>query len=64
MSNLKMTILVVDDDPELLETVSEFFKDDFANVISAIDGISAYIAIKDEQPDIIFSDKLFAVEID
>lgn len=51
-------ILIVEDDLNLLHALSEFFADDFKEVLTAPDGISAYLIIKErsKKPDLIFSD--------
>lgn len=55
---MKTSILIVEDDLDLLQTVSAFFADDFDHVLSAPDGISAYISINEQvqKPDLIFAD--------
>ncbi|MGZ3774323.1 MAG: response regulator [Pseudobdellovibrionaceae bacterium] len=58
MNNLKTKILIVEDDGTLLKTLSDFFSEDFDEVVCADDGISAFLAINEspQKPDLIFTD--------
>lgn len=58
MDNSKTSILIVEDDSNLLQTLSDLFSKDFDIVLTACDGVSAYIAITEnsKKPDLIFSD--------
>ncbi len=51
-----MKILLVDDEEEILEYVSEFLRDSGHQVFTAGDGESSLHILKDEQPDIVFLD--------
>lgn len=56
MSNSLVKILVVDDDPDLLELISDRLFANGFNVIKAANGIEALNAIKKEEPMIVFLD--------
>lgn len=56
MNTLDSRVLVVEDDIDLLESLKEILALDFKHVITAVDGISAYLALEEHEPDLIFSD--------
>lgn len=56
MKVLDSRVLIVEDDIELLESLKEILSLDFNEVITAVDGISAFLAIEEQEPDLIFSD--------
>jgi CheY-like chemotaxis protein len=55
MSNDKL-ILVVDDDPDLVESVSMKLESEGLQVAKAYDGVEAWDRIKDEKPDMLILD--------
>ena len=55
MSDKKM-VLVVDDDPDLVEAVSLQLQSEDFRVAKAYDGIQAWERIKEERPDLIILD--------
>ena len=55
MSNAKL-ILVVDDDPDLVESVSIKLENENFNVQKAYDGVEAWEKIKAEKPDLLILD--------
>jgi two-component system alkaline phosphatase synthesis response regulator PhoP len=52
----KQLILVVDDDPDLVESVSMKLENENFRVAKAYDGIEAWDKIKEERPDLIILD--------
>lgn len=52
----KQLVLVVDDDPDLVESVSMKLESENFNVAKAYDGIEAWDKIKGERPDLIILD--------
>lgn len=56
MRNEVTDILVVDDDPLLVNVISEIFKEFGLVVRTASDGFAALAAIRDRVPDILISD--------
>ncbi len=55
MSNNKL-ILVVDDDPDLVEAISMKLESENYRVAKAYDGIQAWEKIKEERPDLVILD--------
>jgi len=55
MSDNKL-VLVVDDDPDLVEAISMKLESKDYNVSKAYDGIEAWDRIKEERPDLIILD--------
>ena len=55
MSNDKL-ILVVDDDPDLVESVSMKLESEGFQVAKAYDGVEAWDRIKDEKPEMVILD--------
>ena len=56
MKSYETRILIVEDDLDLLHLLKDYFANDFDHVISAVDGISAYLAVAEGNPDIILTD--------
>lgn len=58
MDNQKGAILIVEDDLTLLHALADFFSEDFDKVLSAVDGISAFMAVSDKTQtlDLVFTD--------
>ena len=56
MKNFNSRILIVEDDLNLLHYLKEFFADDFDQVVTACDGISAYLSLQEGMPDVILTD--------
>jgi len=56
MMRKEKLILVVDDDPDLVEAVSIKLKSENFRVAKAYDGIQAWDRIKEERPDVIILD--------
>lgn len=54
--NEKQLVLVVDDDPDLVESVSMKLESENFNVTKAYDGVEAWDKIKEERPDLIILD--------
>ena len=54
--NEKQRVLVVDDDPDLVESVSMKLESENFNVVKAYDGLEAWDKIKEERPDLIILD--------
>ncbi len=52
----KQLILVVDDDPDLVESVSMKLENDGFRIVKAYDGVEAWDRIKEEKPDILILD--------
>ena len=52
----KKRILVVDDDPDLVESVSMKLESENFSVAKAYDGVEAWDKIKEERPDLIILD--------
>jgi DNA-binding response OmpR family regulator len=52
----KKRILVVDDDPDLVESVSMKLESENFSVTKAYDGVEAWDKIKEERPDLIILD--------
>ncbi len=52
----KQHVLVVDDDPDLVESISMKLESDSFRVSKAYDGIEAWDKIKEERPDLIILD--------
>lgn len=52
----KQNILVVDDDPDLVESVSMKLESENFNVAKAYDGLEAWDKIKTDRPDLIILD--------
>ena len=52
----KKLVLVVDDDPDLVESVSMKLESENFNVAKAYDGVEAWDKIKQERPDLIILD--------
>ena len=52
----KQLVLVVDDDPDLVESVSMKLESENFNVAKAYDGVEALDRIKEERPDLIILD--------
>ena len=52
----KQHILVVDDDPDLVESVSMKLESENFSVTKAYDGVEAWDKIKEERPDLIILD--------
>ena len=52
----KQLVLVVDDDPDLVESVSMKLESENFNVAKAYDGVEAWDKIKQERPDLIILD--------
>jgi len=52
----KQLVLVVDDDPDLVESVSMKLESENFNVAKAYDGVEAWDKIKHERPDLIILD--------
>jgi len=52
----KQLVLVVDDDPDLVESVSMKLESENFNVAKAYDGVEALDKIKEERPDLIILD--------
>jgi len=52
----KQLVLVVDDDPDLVESVSMKLESENFNVAKAYDGVEAWDKIKGERPDLIILD--------
>jgi two-component system, OmpR family, alkaline phosphatase synthesis response regulator PhoP len=52
----KQLVLVVDDDPDLVESVSMKLESENFNVAKAYDGVEAWDKIKAERPDLIILD--------
>ncbi len=53
---MKKTILIVDDEPAILRSMSDIFSDEGYNVICAEDGSQALSLLEKETPDLIFLD--------
>ncbi|MFA7410283.1 MAG: response regulator, partial [Bacteroidales bacterium] len=51
----KARILLVDDDPEILEVLTEFLRNDY-NLLTASNGVEAYRKILSDKPDLLVSD--------
>ncbi|MFO7616775.1 MAG: hybrid sensor histidine kinase/response regulator transcription factor, partial [Bacteroidales bacterium] len=51
----KALVLLVDDDPEILEVLTEFLRDDYS-LITASNGVEAYARILADKPDLLVSD--------
>lgn len=49
-------VLIVEDDLDLLESLKEILSLDFDHVITACDGVSAFLSLEEMEPDLIFSD--------
>ncbi len=56
MSTKDLTILVVDDEPNIVEVVSAYLKRELFNVVTAFDGEEAMQRIADHNPDLIVLD--------
>ncbi|MFC1852806.1 response regulator [candidate division CSSED10-310 bacterium] len=56
MSDTKKTILVVDDEPDMVEFLVTFFQDNGFNVLTASDGKECLEKVKDVRPDLITLD--------
>lgn len=54
--NEKQLVLVVDDDPDLVESVSMKLESENFNVTKAYDGVEAWDKIKEKRPDLIILD--------
>jgi two-component system alkaline phosphatase synthesis response regulator PhoP len=54
--NDKQHVLVVDDDPDLVESITMKLESDNYRVSKAYDGIEAWDKIKEERPDLIILD--------
>lgn len=54
--NEKQLVLVVDDDPDLVESVSMKLESENFKVTKAYDGVEAWDKIKEERPDLIILD--------
>ena len=52
----KQLVLVVDDDPDLVESVSMKLESENFNIAKAYDGVEAWEKIKQERPDLIILD--------
>ena len=52
----KQLVLVVDDDPDLVESVSMKLESENFKVVKAYDGVEAWDKIKEERPDLIVLD--------
>ena len=53
---MKKTILIIDDEPDILQSMSDIFSDEGYNVITAEDGNEALSQLEKETPDLIFLD--------
>ena len=53
---MKKTILIIDDEPAILRSMSDIFSDEGYNVICAEDGSQALSLLEKETPDLIFLD--------
>ena len=53
---MKKTILIIDDEPAILQSMSDIFSDEGYNVICAEDGSQALSLLEKETPDLIFLD--------
>ncbi|SMP51291.1 response regulator [Desulfonatronum lacustre] len=49
-------ILIVDDDPEILDYLSELFEDNGYQTVTAINGVEGLDKVRAEQPDLITLD--------
>ncbi len=49
-------VLIVEDDLDLLESLKEILSLDFDQVVTACDGVSAFLSLEESEPDLIFSD--------
>ena len=56
MSNDKVILVVVDDDPDLLEAIGMKLESKNYRVTKAYDGIEAWDKIQEERPDLIILD--------
>lgn len=50
------TVLVIDDEPAILEVVAEFARMLGHEVLTAIDGVEALLLVRERRPDVIVSD--------
>ncbi len=53
---MKKTILIIDDEPDIRQSMSDIFCDEGYNVITAKDGDEALSQLENETPDLIFLD--------
>ncbi len=53
---MKKTILIIDDEPDIRQSMSDIFSDEGYNVITAEDGSEALNQLEKETPDLIFLD--------
>jgi len=53
---MKKTILIIDDEPDIRQSMSDIFSDEGYNVITAEDGNEALSQLEKETPDLIFLD--------
>jgi two-component system alkaline phosphatase synthesis response regulator PhoP len=56
--NTKKKILIIDDEPDILEFLSYNFKKNDFEVLTASDGLTGLQKMREEKPDIILSDIL------
>ncbi len=54
--NTKQLILVVDDDPDLVDSVSRKLEDNNYRTSKAYDGVEAWTKIRQERPDLVLLD--------
>lgn len=54
--NNKQLILVVDDDPDLVDSVSRKLEDNNYRTSKAYDGVEAWVKIRQERPDLVLLD--------
>ncbi len=53
---MQNTILVVDDDPAIVEFVSEALRDEGYGVVTAPNGVAALVAVRQYQPQVVVLD--------
>ncbi|MBN2809325.1 MAG: sigma-54-dependent Fis family transcriptional regulator [Deltaproteobacteria bacterium] len=53
---MKKTILIIDDEPDIRQSMSDIFRDEGYNVIAAEDGSQALSLLEKETPDLMFLD--------
>jgi len=53
---MKKTILIIDDEPDICQSMSDIFSDEGYNVMTAGDGNEALEKLEKETPDLIFLD--------
>ena len=53
---MQNTILVVDDDPAIVEFVSDALRDEGYGVVTATNGVAALIAVRQYRPQVVVLD--------